>query len=1661
MKSFSLLEKFVVNTIVPLSLLMTVGIFALQGQMLINNQEYYGNEWIDYTKEYATIDLDADGYYRVTYSELASAGFPINGKTGAELQLYRNGQPVAMSVSTNGTFGSSDYIEFYGERNDGWLDQFLFRSEADRLNPYYSMYTDNSRYFLAYGESNPVRYEQVNSLLTNLPDKEQYYMHTEELIFSESHSGPYVDLNRQLSFSHYQPAEGFGSPERSAFEWNISANNKYTGSDAPSPSLSIRQGIYFLQHQTEVIVNDTPRMIRNANPSTVDDYSVALQLSDIINNINVKLNGLGQTELHKKSIIAKVGVTYPRRFISDDPESFQMNLEASADQRYFEIDNYNFTSSTVVVDINNQRIITPEPTINGIKFLLPPSSSKTKINIMNQRSQSIDLGAKQYVDYKTLSGDYLMITTEVLNTGGNSAAEQYKQYRESAAGGSHTVNIVNSEDIIDQYAYGTKGHSIGIQNFIREAGNSIDDLEYVFMFGKGLDYASYRKDPSYHLPTWGYPGSDNLLLSDNNRISPMFKVGRLAVRSQESALDYLSKVRNHEDISEYGQTLEDKAWMKKIIHLSGGSQNEADVIYNYLEQMRGIIENSTFGADVHTYRKTSSSEIQTVTSDVIKDDINDGASLITFFGHSSTGTFDFSIEEPSEYENQGKLPVILSLGCHSGDIFAHSFGLSEKFVTEPEVGSIAFLASSGNAQLYAQAILGLELYRNQGDELYNEELGSHTKGVVEYLEEDFTADFNFLTLMEQFTVHGDPALDLISFDGPDYVPTIENVSTQPEQLSSNLDSIDFSFEIYNTGNWTDETLDYMIIHDYEEEVDTFYGTTSTPPYSKVITHTIPVNQAKILGRNEFDIIIDQNLQIDEIPDPEAENNNRLSDIYGEGYVTFAFDGTAKPISPKEYAMLVDSDITLRASTDNAFLDASDYVIQIDTTELFDSPLMLESVVKAYGGLIEWKPTINYQSNTVYYWRVQSTESQVDEWKGSSFIYYPEKGIGWNQSHYYQQLDITYDGLDMLESRVMDFSKVPKEHKVTNQSRKQDGWPAYYVDSDLTEVNYQDEFFSPDIVSGIYVTIVDPETSEPWSLAAGGDESCAYTPAQILNGRDRKAWPFSLHNPNRRNCFLDFLENDIPDGHYVLIYTIQSSVHSYSAADWAGDEAIFGRSIISVLESHGATDVSRLAEEEVPYIFAYQKGVGPLTEVIANDPGDIITGQILIDGKGSQGDVTSTLIGPAAQWETLEWEPLSTNANDTQSITIYGISDDGEKTLLVENLTDYSANLSNVNAANYPYLELVYNVQDETDLTAASLDYWRVYYVPLPEAVINPNGDNYAFNSPLLSKGELLTLDYDVKNISDVDMSEMLVSYSIVGENNESVSWSQRYDALPRNSDANYGIEYSTTDLPSGKYDLQININPNEDQPELYFFNNIGILKFEIAGNDLNPLLDVTFDGIRIDNGDVVSPNPGIQVTLTEDNLYSLIEDPELFALVLTHPDGTVEHIDVLGPDVEFIPAVAGGESNQATLIYTPTLPAGDYTLTVQAEDNAGNLSGDYGYSVDFVVVLESRITSFTNYPNPFSGTTKFVYNATGGDIPEEFALIIFNDIGQAIHTVTQDDFQLPVGRDRTFYIWDGTDSSGNVLPNGIYYYRLFIDKNERILFDKNFAKGQGKLIIVR
>ena len=70
-----------------------------------------------------------------------------------------------------------------------------------------------------------------------------------------------------------------------------------------------------------------------------------------------------------------------------------------------------------------------------------------------------------------------------------------------------------------------------------------------------------------------------------------------------------------------------------------------------------------------------------------------------------------------------------------------------------------------------------------------------------------------------------------------------------------------------------------------------------------------------------------------------------------------------------------------------------------------------------------------------------------------------------------------------------------------------------------------------------------------------------------------------------------------------------------------------------------------------------------------------------------------------------------------------------------------------------------------------------------------------------------------------------------------------------------------------------------------------------------------------------------------------------------------------------------------------------------------------------------------NYPNPFNSRTVIPFSLKNDVFTE---LRIYDVLGREIRTL-RSEF-LPAGYYIT--IWNGTDSSGRVVPSGVYYYRL-------------------------
>lgn len=1648
-------------------------------QMTIDGETLYGNEWIDYNKQYLKIEVEETAIYRLTYNDLLDNGFPAQ-VTGASLQLFNHGSQVAIYTTNDGILGPDDFILFYGKKNDGFLDRFHYRTwERDQLNPYANMYTDIRTYYLTWDEAsqNNARIVEIeNDLSGSLPQKQNFYMHKEELIHDQEHWAPRASVS-DVEYSSFIRTEGFGNGLKPLHNFEFNVTDVF---DTPiKPRVDIRLGSNIADHIIEFEVNDQFLDRDEFNSTEVRDYSLSFDNSELKSTTRLKVTGKGLADFFTISYTA---LHYPRAFMANNADQFVFTREGGSFNDYYEIEDFKVGTINYAFDVDNNTFIKPQVQGKKLRIHIPQGgANRSDLFIIAQRriKSPLSMEVKNFTSMDDMNPEYLILTSEVLNNSdnGDNPIETYANFRSTEIGGGYKVGIVNIEDIYDQFGYGINGFSYSVRNFSNYMRSQWPDFQMVFIIGKALDYSLRDKDTEIVslVPTYGNPGSDNLMFSEGRLTYPFVAVGRLAARDQQDVRNYLRKVTRHADLADVSnKTVEERLWLKNVIHLSGGEDGLATALFEHLEEMRGTIENGAFGGKVKTYKKTSSDPVQTEISQDILKDIDYGLALLTFFGHSSAGTFDFSVEEPSKYNNAGKLPIILSMGCNSGDIHEAIRSLSEDMVLTEDVGALAFIASSGSAFPTPLARLGKDLYFKWSENFYGQPIGVVNKQMAEDLYSETVV--NIRTLQEQNTIHGDPAIQLYSAEGPDYVVDFSTVNTNGEVKALD-EKIEISFDVVNLGRGMVDSIRNLMIHEYDNGVkDSLYFTSIAPTNRTTVNLELPNPGFDAIGKNLINIILDVDNKIAELPAPIAEDNNDMSKaFFNEGYCFFVFDNSAFPVYPKEFAIVNRKDVTLKASASNAFAKAEYYLFEIDTTENFNSALLEKGEVLSSPGLIEWDPTLEFQNEVVYYWRISPKEMENTIWNTSSFVYLENSSPGWNQSHAYQWLKDDYTTISYEEeTRDFRFFTNINEVKVTNGTH-----PDQAISININNTPYSYADFAAEVSAGIYISVFDGATGEAWrnQPTNGGLYESVLNTFWAL---DHGVFPYPTFNATNRYSAIKFLDDIVPDGSYVVMFALHTSGFgnprngSPQVDEWRSDAGVNpdGRDLMTLFEAQGAQRLRELEVESKPYIFAYKKNDPSFTpvEVMADKfiPDEEIKLNLSIEGRWFEGDINSTVIGPAQAWNRLQWSLDEVNeSEDDYQLDLIGIKANGEEEVIFPNVDNFDFDLSFVNPNVYTHLRLHLYQRDDVSRSPVQMGYWRVLYQEKPEAVLNVN-ERFVFESDTLFLGEQLKLETVATNISDTDMDSLLVKYTIVDQNNKEQNFFENLPPLKAQETTDIDFKFLTDDQ-LGLHQFRVEINPAMAQPEQYLFNNIGVRDFVVQGDRINPILDVTFDGLHIMDGDIVSPKPHVKIDLKDESEFLYVDDISKFDLALRKlPDNQSYPIDLASAEIIFTPADSLND-NKATIDYYPELESGEYILYVQAEDVSGNLSGDQDVEVRFNVIEESQVSNVLNYPNPFSTSTQFVFTLTGLDVPEVFTIQIMTVTGKVVREITKEELgNLRIGLNRTEYKWNGTDEYGSKLANGVYLYRVMTSTNNESFnhfandgIDGFFKKGFGKLVIMR
>lgn len=1680
----------------------------------------YGNEWIDYSLEYYKLKIYKEGIYRISYSQLLGAGVSnsVVQSKHKRIQIFHNGVEQYLYIydnNNNDTLNQNDFIEFYADKNDGWLDRQLYDDTNWQPNKRYSLFNDTAVYFLTWNNYPSV---PAGKRVTELNDTSPP--------FSNHLNAPYFIRESFVQNTHsYNDAEvqglyavDYGSGEGwmdDAFSSTVTktapTRNVYTGAGAPDVFFSTAvsgRNIHPKQIAVTLVpstplISDTFYQYDNWNFSDSTSITANL-LGSSSTNFTYTLTAASVTQIPYASF-SNLLLRYPhtfnfqgeslpyKLFVLDD------TLPASLSKAELEITNLSFNGYHIFYDLTNHKRITGLQGSNSLSIYVPNSGGEKvcflsdSANVMTPAISWVsvadpNIAPRKFTNMKSssvaLDSAYVIITHRSLWN----AAGDYKIYRSGMSGGNHNVIVVDIDDLYEQFAYGIRKHPLAIKNFCRfmldywtaQLGRVAPS--YVFIIGKGYSSAGMRYNPARFaanlVPSLGTLGSDMLLTGGTgftgSIYDPMIPVGRIAARDLTDVSWYLDKIQTYE-LKQNNQSLIEP-WMKEVLHFGGGDDaSQQTQIRGYLREYEDTVEAFKYGGHVTSYFKTSTDPIQSNQSDSLRKRIKDGVTLMTFFGHAGPTGFDFSTDNPSNFQNYGKYPLVIGNSCFAGNIFTDN-SVSEDFIFQNQQGAIGFIASVNlgfQQDLFSYTV---ELYDAFSDTLYGMSIGKCMQYAIRKIQQPGWEGRKTVCL--EMLLHGDPALRMNAWSKPELEIKQPDIYFTPADVTTQLDSFQVNVIVHNLakGYPLPDSFYVHIRRVFPDNSDTVFSFKQFGClYSDTVSVNIPLTDARSPGLNRFDVLVDS------VPP------NNVSELYDEfinnkaSSTLFILSPDIFPVYPYKYAIVPYNTVTLKASTADPFAPSRTYRFEIDTTDLFNTPdttVHKTGFITSPGGVVSWANNLAVLADSmVYFWRVapDSIDPNTGDypWHESSFIYIPAK-TGWSQAHYFQFKNDKYTNI-VYDRPQRDFDYVTETKTLTCVAERLPNLNNYYAINNSTIDGGTCFNFNPKI----HVAVFDSLTFFPWgndtcdhNLGQGNYWSCISGTGNCLP-QESHWFQFDLTVPVQVDSLIKLLDpsyNKIPNDNYVLAYTFNTYTYSTLPAGF-----------MQAFQNLGGSNLVSNMQDNAPFIFFAQVGnPSSAVDTIGTTTSAEIQLNVNVQINWTKGNITSEIIGPALNWTSLHWKqhPVEspTITQDSIILQVYGINNAGIETLLIQQVTTsaYDTMLGFISPVTYPFLKLVAVTKDTVMKTPPQLDRWQIYYDEAPEAAVNPNRFYEPPHNPL-AEGDSLIWRVAVENISRVPMDSIGIDFFLYDRNRVRHQLkSYLEDSLRVGQYVIANLKYDTTFGLAGLNSLWMEANPYNSwhQTEQYHFNNFAHLNLQVNKDVINPILDVTFDGVHILDGDIVSGKPHILIRLHDENKFLALNDTSSFEFFLQTPShGSLPVYFVDGPTqndvMRFTPAVL--PKNSCRIEWDPTFTEdGKYELIVQGHDRSLNDAGLFRYKITFEVINRSTITNVMNYPNPFSTSTRFVFTLTGSVVPDDFKIQIMTVTGKVVREIMRDELgNIHVGRNITDYAWNGKDEYGDQLANGLYLYRVLtringekIEKRETEA-DSFFHNGFGKMYLMR
>jgi len=1186
--------------------------------------------------------------------------------------------------------------------------------------------------------------------------------------------------------------------------------------------------------------------------------------------------------------------------------------------------------------------------------------------------------------------DYIIITHENFLSG----AHALSQYRSEHNG--LRTQVILIDDVYDEFNDGIV-HPQAVKDFLHYAYTHwrAPAPTYLVLFGDASwDFKKNSGETAKEnfVPSYGSPVSDNwyVCFDGPDDFLPEMIVGRIPVETPDQADIILDKIFTYESAPS-------AAWKKDVLFITGGFN--AGEQATFMAQANTMIQKyiTVPPSLCHPFQinKLTTGYIAGEKSQEIIHEFETGKLWINFLGHAGSNTWDlmFDHENIDELTNKDKYPIITSMTCHTGR-FANpdltSFG--EHFIFADDKGAVAFWGTTGWGYVFQDNILLSHLFETTMLDT------SHFMGVAttyaKYkLWEELGPSVYNNNIIHQYTLLGDPLLDLALPEKPDVTVQAEDLVFSSPSPSESDSSLNVRATIQNWGLAVPDSY-FVEIFDHFENTSSLLLRAALPPESTLTSQVdFDWRLAGKAGPHRLQVVADPDNTIDEASEA---NNSYESSIY-------IYSSKVSVSRPFENQLLNSSSVTFQVN--NPFENGSGasrvYEFEIDTTTLFQSPMLRSLSAIPQGDLVTKWNLSDLLDRTAYFWRcrIQADET-VGDWTSSSFLTdFSSQGTVWRESVPAQ----------FLNNQIINATTSAQGVMLKRQSF------ALWVESaGFSDGNYARIFVNSAPVlenhRGHNLVILSPVTGQVTHMKAFD----------------------TFESADAAEAMADFIAA-APTGSYVL-----SAIQDEGSGSMT--EAAY-----QALESIGSQNCRDVAFRDSWAIIG-KKGaaIGSVVEKhTLSGQGPAVVQDTLMN-YCTTGSMTSSVIGPSNGWQAVVLDVEKPAASSSLSLDVLGFNKTTSiwDTLLVGN-SDPTVDLSSIDARIHSTIRLRANLVAPDGMNTPALKQWSVSYVPVADPAIAPEAISFSADSVLV--GEALQVAVNVHNVGmdDVDSALCRLSSTLVNGTAPEAP-QEKYAALtPVDSFRTVHFTWNAPSLP-GRYALMIEIDPKNVVNELSEMNNYFSREIQVRPDTTDPRLDITYDGKRIRDGDFIACRPTIVIHVFDNSSLPFKDDTTRVRLVLD--DAPVSYAGAQSP-LTVLAVPRDSDSTLKTQIrFNPELADGSHVLELFIQDASDNLIYERD---EFRVASELRLVDVLNYPNPFSDHTDFTFFLTRN--ADRLGIKIYTIAGRLIRTM--EEFYLEPGFCQIH--WDGRDQDGDPIANGVYLYKVIARNNSEQV------EALGKLVMMK